>query len=172
MTSFRVRATLAYMSTSQELALTQQNLSDDDKTFCLAVVEYGGNLLAAYKQAFGEDQAHPTARARELLARPEIALYIRKLNEAVDENALISLGSHLSKLAEIRDLAATAGQYKVALNAEVQRAESAGLINKKLPQTPSSNTNPAVVININSGSSPASNEEWARKFGKGNVVDV
>lgn len=115
-------------------------LTSEEDTFCLAVIEYGGNLKLAWMSVFGDSSNTPAASARRLINRPEIALRIRELTDVVAENALISLGSHLVELADIRDLAKTTGQLKVALNAEEARGRVAGFYigkegaNAKAPQ--------------------------------------
>lgn len=157
-------------STTTELAL----LTQEEDTFCLAVIEFGGNLGAAYRSAFGEGVTHATAKARELMCRPEVARRIQTLAKAVEEHALISLGSHLVKLAEIRDLAIGTGQLKVALGAETKRGEAAGFYTEKLagPKTPGAGPSaPSVMINISSNS-PASVQDWATKYGKGGTVVI
>lgn len=149
------------------------SLSTELDTFALAVIEYGGNLGAAYRSVFGEEVRNPAAKAREMVTRPEVASRIQQLSVAVEEHAYISLGSHLTKLAEIRDLAIGTDQLKVALGAEAKRGEAAGFYAGKLnslpgsPETPA-NTNPSVIINI--GTSSANVQEWAAKHGKAPVV--
>lgn len=157
---------------SQEFLPSEVVLSSQDDTFCLAVIEFGGNLAAAYRSAFGDDVTNPTARARELMTRPEVARRIARLTEAVEESALISLGSHLTKLAEIRDISITTGQLKTALAAEVKRGEAAGFYTDKLPagKNPGSGpSNPSVVVNIGTRT-PANVQEWAARSGKGTVI--
>lgn len=107
-------------------------LTLEEDNFCLAIIEYGGNLAQAYRAAFApfanaRDLAAPVARARALLAQPKIALRIKDLTEVIAENTLISLGSHLTQLAEIRDLAKSQAQLKVALQAEEARGRVVGL---------------------------------------------
>jgi len=102
-------------------------LTAKEDMFALAVIEYGGNLRKAYEEAFGIGDTTPVAKARALMARPEVALRIRDITESVQQNALVSLGSHLVELADIRDLAKDQGQLKVALNAEEARGRVAGL---------------------------------------------
>jgi hypothetical protein len=151
---------------SENLALNEQ-----DQTFALAVIEYNGNLGAAYRAAFGAEASNPVARARELLCRPDIARYVQRLAEAAEEHALISLGSHLGKLAEIRDLAIASDQYKVALAAEKTRGEAAGFYAPKVKGPAGApQGGPAVFINI--GGPPANVQEWAQKHGRGTVIDV
>lgn len=141
-------------------------LTIDDDTFCLAVIECGGNLAAAYSQVYG-NCSNASARARQLLLRPEIAKRIQALTAAVEEHALVSLGSHLIKLAEIRDLAIKTDNLKVALNAETKRGEAAGFYAGKVAD-PKAPGGPAVVINI--GNTPKSVDEWAAKRGTQSVV--
>lgn len=145
-------------------------LNQDEDTFALAVIEYGGNLGAAYRSVYG-DGPNAIAKARELITRPEIAKRIQALTVATEEHALISLGSHLMQLARLRDLAVEKDEMKVALNAEVKRGEVAGFYTGK---TTGKNPNqqpagPSVTINI--GSSPATVKDWAAKNGT-TVVDV
>lgn len=101
-------------------------LSLQDDIFALAVVEYGGNLAAAYRAAFGEEVPMAAAKAREMMSRPEIAARVKELQESVREADLISMESHLIELANIRDLAKMMGAVKVALNAEEARGKVAG----------------------------------------------
>lgn len=101
-------------------------LTVEEDTFALAVVEYGGNLRSAYIATFGT-QNQTLARANLLMQRPEIVARVRDLMGVVSENALISLGSHLIELADIRDLAKATGQLKTALSAEESRGRAAGL---------------------------------------------
>lgn len=128
-------------------------LTSKEDMFALAVIEYGGNLRKAYEEAFGVGDTTPVAKARALLARPEIALRIRDLTEAVHENTLVSLGSHLVELADIRDLAKDQGQLKVALNAEEARGRVAGFYigkegNNAKGGSGAGNGNPMVMISI------------------------
>ena len=137
-----------------DVAPAPQPLTAKEDMFALAVIEYGGNLRKAYEEAFGVGDSTPIAKARALLGRPEIALRIRDLTEAVQENALVSLGSHLVELADIRDLAKDQGQLKVALNAEEARGRVAGFYIGKEGGSASrngsgaGNGNPMVMISI------------------------
>jgi len=119
-------------------------LTVDEDTFALAVIEYGGNLRAAWIAAFGEHHT-PTAKARELLAVPRIAKRVQALTAAIADSSLISLGSHLLELANIRDMAKFNGQLKVALEAEKSRGTVAGFYAGK--ESASGGTkNPMVVV--------------------------
>jgi hypothetical protein len=157
-------------------------LKTDEDSFCLAVIEYGGNLAAAYRSVYGLPDENgelqvPRAlgKARELISRPEVALRLKQLSEAVQENALISLGSHLDQLAEIRDLCKVNGDLKTALASEVKRGEVVGLYAGKGPAPAAGSddkSSASVVINMNGTS--GSVQAWAEKHGKGGpiVIDV
>jgi hypothetical protein len=152
---------------TSELAL----ISTEEDTFCLAVIEHGGNLPAAYRSVFGPDAINPGTKARLLITRPEIAKRIQALTVAVEEHALVSLGSHLIKLAEIRDLAIHTDQLKVALAAEKSRGEVAGFYQGKAGPQATPGSSPTVNVFI--GRTPASVDEWAAKHGNAPmVVDV
>lgn len=142
------------------------SLTREDDSFCLAVIEYAGNLGAAYR-AVWPDESYPLAKAREKLARPEIAARVNQLAAVQDEHAGISLGSHLAQLANIRDMAVAKDQFKVALSAELSRAAAmgVGLANKPMkPAGENDEEKPAVQIFI--GSSPANVHEWSAKHGR------
>lgn len=138
-------------------------LSREDDTFALAVVEYGGNIAAAYRAAFGADAKLALAKGREMLTRPEIAKRVAALQAACNEDALISVGAHLSKLAEIRDLAIELQQPKAALEAEKARGTVAGYYQGKEADK-SGNQQSAVNIFLGS-STPANASDWAKQFG-------
>lgn len=102
-------------------------LTQAEDTFALAVIECGGNISSAYKMTFGADSPFPLARGKELLNSPQIALRIKEITDRIQDASLISMGAHLYELADIRDLAKTSGQLKVALSAERARGEVVGL---------------------------------------------
>jgi oxalate decarboxylase/phosphoglucose isomerase-like protein (cupin superfamily) len=136
-------------------------LTNEEDTFCLGVIEFGGNLPAAWRAAFPDDSGHNAgAKARMMLSRPEVAKRIRQLTEVVEEHAYISLGSHLVELANIRDISKTAGQLKVALSAEMARGQVAGFYKKD--EGPSDKGGASVHIHM-PGSTPASVTEWAQR---------
>lgn len=168
-TTLDARVPAWYTLGMDEVALPA--LTNQEDSFALAIIEYGGNLGAAWKAVYGEDEKNPAAKARAMLTRPEVAKRIQQLSVAVEEHAYISLGSHLTKLAEIRDLAIATEHLKVALSAETKRGEAAGFYTPRTqakdPNTASDSV-PHVVINI--GSSPASVQDWAAKHGKPPVV--
>lgn len=104
-------------------------LSVDEDSFALAVIEYSGNVAAAYRAVFGEDVKSPGARGNALMALPQVAHRVQELSETIKQSTLISMGVHLQELAIIRDMAKHQGQLKVALSAERTRGEVAGLYN-------------------------------------------
>jgi phage terminase small subunit len=106
-------------------------LSSQEDSFCLAYIEYSGNVGKAFRSAYGDHCASPAARGRQLLLKPAIVARIRELSEANKEYTLMSLQDHLGELADIRDLAKGSGMYKVAMEAEVNRGKAAGLYTSK-----------------------------------------
>jgi hypothetical protein len=153
------------MNTSVQIAA----LTPDEDTFALAVIEYGGNLGAAYRAVYGSEANMPVARAREMITRPEIAKRVQELTMLTEEHALISLGSHVIELATIRDLSKENKQFKVALDAEKARGEVAGFYGAKGPKNPNpASTTP--LVNINIGSSSGNIADWAVKHGNTPVV--
>lgn len=149
-------------------------LTQEEDTFCLAVIECGGNLPAAYKQAIDPECRIAGAKAREMMSRPEIAKRIHQLQIALDEHSLISLGSHLGKLAEIRDLAIATDQLKTALGAEKARGEAAGFYAGKAAAKGSNPGGPpddgVRSVHIHIGSTPGNVNEWAAKHGNAPVI--
>lgn len=115
-------------NTPEEIALPPLTLDQD--SFALAVIECGGNLAAAYRSVFGADVANPGAKARTLMALPQVVARITELNTVVKESALVSMSMHLQELAEIRDLAKIQGQLKIALQSERARGEVSGLYDR------------------------------------------
>lgn len=155
-----------------EIAEELAALSSEEDTFCLAVIECGGNLGAAYRMAFGK-KAHsqPAAKGRELINRPDIAIRIKQLADATQEHAMISLGSHFMQLARIRDVAIKTGDIRTGLAAEVKRGELAGYY--KQPEKDPTDGAKFVQINFNGGMQGAASPlEWAQKFGNAGAVPV
>lgn len=123
----------------------------DEESFALAVIEYGGNISAAYKAVFGNGVAFPVAKGRQLLSLPRVALKIKQITDATEDATLISTAAHLNELARIRDIAIVRGETKVALNAEVKRGEAVGIYQQHDKGGGKGGTN-AVQININMAS--------------------
>lgn len=105
-------------------------LTQDQENFCLAVIEFGGNVGKAYRAAFGDESTFPIAKGKVLLGLPQVALKIKTITDALEEGVLISTGAHLDELARIRDLSLATGEFKVALAAERSRGEAVGIYQK------------------------------------------
>lgn len=150
-------------------------LTSDEDSFALALIEYGGNLPAAYNAVFAptdpEGKPIPVkdagTKARRLLSRPEIAKRVAQLQEHAQEGAFISLGSHLDQMARLRDLASASGDFKSAITAEKARGEVAGYYVGK--QQGKSEGEGRAAVHIHMNSTPPSVEEWAAKHGAGNA---
>lgn len=140
-------------------------LGAQEDSFALAVIEYGGNLAAAYRSVFGKDK-QGLRKAQELISRPEIALRIKAIADATQEHALISLGSHLQQLAVIRDKSIKMGDMRTGLAAEVQRGTVAGYYKEK-----SDPKGGQAFVQINIGApTPANPAEWAKQYGSEPVI--
>jgi len=120
-------------------------LTAEQDMFALAVVEYSGNIAAAYR-VIDSQSFIPGAKGKAMLMLPQVALRVRDLTEKIQDSALISMGAHLNELANIRDLAKHVGDLKVALGAERCRGEVAGLYVKTVVNDGS---NGPVMIQIN-----------------------
>jgi predicted hotdog family 3-hydroxylacyl-ACP dehydratase len=105
-------------------------LREDEELFALSVIEYAGNLAAAYTSVYGTEDSRPAARGRALLSKPHILARVIELQSVQSDTALLTLTSHLVELASIRDLAKSLTAVKVALDAERSRGEVMGLYNK------------------------------------------
>jgi hypothetical protein len=122
-------------------------LTMQEDTFALAVIEYAGNVGAAYRAAFGADQEYAAAKGKQLLGNPLVQERINGIMSKIQDSNLISLGAHLAELADIRDTAKVTGQIKVALDAERSRGEAGGLYAKHNAAKAADLSN-AVVINV------------------------
>jgi hypothetical protein len=156
LTSHRVRGTLVSMSeildpsSIVDVTALVPACTQDEETFALAVIEANGNIASAYRMAFGDD-LYPLARGKQFLCRPQVALKIKELTDAIQDASLISVGAHLHELADIRDLAKGTGQLKTALAAERARGEAVGIYQKHDAQNKGKGTG-SVNIQINMAS--------------------
>lgn len=161
----------ASASSSSVVVYAPLTLQEDN--FCLAVMEYGGNLAAAYRAAFAtEDNPHPSQpvhKAQQLIARPEIAKRIQELAVLVEEHTLISIASHMQELANIRDLAKATMQLKTALDAEKSRGVVAGFYKESVNPKDPDDKKPSVSIYIGAPT-PTSAQEWAQRNGTEAVI--
>ena len=124
-------------------------LTSDQDSFALAVIEYGGNVGAAYREVYGKDVKSPAARGQSLLNLPQVRHRIAELTETVKDASLVSISMHLQELAQIRDIAKMQGQLKVALQAERTRGEVTGLYDRFEHGTRGQNNGPTnIQINL------------------------
>ncbi|CAB4120845.1 hypothetical protein UFOVP2_23 [uncultured Caudovirales phage] len=130
-----VRGILAHMSAEHAGSEVIVGLSSEEDMFCLAVIEYSGNLGMAYQSVWPDTRA-PLAQARELMLRSGIQERISELNGSIKDAALCTIESHLSELAVIRDLSKSMGNVKVALAAEQARGTVSGHYKSKGENTP------------------------------------
>lgn len=112
--------------TSSEVADELMPLTQAEEMFCLAILDYAGNIKAATQSVYG-DVKSPIQYGQVLLANPRIRDRIKELQESLQQNSLITLGSHIAELANIRDMGKMIGNIKVALEAEKMRGVVAGL---------------------------------------------
>ena len=66
-----------------------------------------------------------------LLKHPPVAEFLDLIQEKAAKKAVLSLESHLDKLAELRDMAAGDGSYAAAITAEKARGQVVGLYVEK-----------------------------------------
>lgn len=141
-------APLAVVPVAESAVVEYPPLTLDEETFALAIIETSGNIAAAYKMVFGQDEKMPLAKGKALLAKPAVALKIRDITDAVQEASLISVGAHLDQLATIRDLSIVTGQLKTAYMAERSRGEAVGIYQKHDKNNQGGKPTTAVQINV------------------------
>ena len=100
-------------------------LTVQEEAFAFAMVEWGGNFKLAVKSI-----GCPAFVGRQMLLYAHVQERIKDLMGTFQDSCLISLGSHLMELADIRDTAKASGLLKVALEAERSRGEVSGLYAK------------------------------------------
>ncbi|MGR6981765.1 terminase small subunit [Testudinibacter sp. P27/CKL/0425] len=109
------------------MALTQKQ-----EAFCLAYIETG-NATNAYKQAYSVENMKPESinvEASKLLNSPKISQRIEELRQPVICSLQYALSQHLSRLDILSRKAEEAGQFSVAVNAEIARGKAMGLYAK------------------------------------------
>jgi hypothetical protein len=126
---------------------TPPSITKDEEDFALAIVESSGNISAAYRMVFGQDEKFPLARGKELLNKPGVIMKIKAITDAVEDASLISVSAHLDQLARIRDLSIVTGNVKTALAAERSRGEAVGIYQRH-DKGNGKGGNTAVQINI------------------------
>jgi hypothetical protein len=104
-------------------------LTQRQEAFCLAFIETG-NASESYRRAYKPKRSSAKTvneEASRLLADPKVSTRVAELREGAAKNAGLTLEVHLSKLAELRDMAVTAEEFDAAIRAEKHRGEAAGL---------------------------------------------
>jgi phage terminase small subunit len=108
-------------------------MTQKQESFCLAYIETG-NATEAYRRAYNTNGMKPETinrAAKELFDNPKITARLNELRAPVIEAAQLTLESHLSTLAQLRNEARKLGQMGAAINAEVARGKAAGLYIEK-----------------------------------------
>lgn len=130
-----------------------------------AYIENGGNQSDAWRAAHPQSRAKPAsihAKASAFFKQDKVRLRIVdlqvKVADKVIDGAALTLSSHMTKLAELRDQADARGQTSAAIQAEVKRGELMGLY---IERRESTNTN------YNISDQPLSEDEWKDKYGVG-----
>lgn len=104
-------------------------LTIKQENFCLAYVETS-NASEAYRHVYDctkMKEATINRAAKELMDNPKITARLAELRKAAAEATQLTLTTHLSKLAELRDKAAGAQQFSAAITAEISRGKAGGL---------------------------------------------
>lgn len=114
-----------------------RKLTPKQENFCLAYLETG-NASEAYRRAYDSKNMKPESinvNASKLLADAKIALRIENLRTPVREKVLLTLESHLTRLAELSKRAEEAEQFGPAIAAETNRGKAVGLYTDKVDVT-------------------------------------
>jgi phage terminase small subunit len=103
-------------------------LTIKQENFCLEYIKTG-NASEAYRQSYNAEkmqEATVSRKAKELMDNGKITAKLEELRKPVIQAAQITLESHLTELANLRDAARGAGQMSAAVTAEVARGKAAG----------------------------------------------
>lgn len=104
------------------------SLTPRQTAFCGFIVE-GDDQTEAYRKAYKCPDASIksiTERASRLMRNSNISAMIAGLRVPVVERLQMSLESHLTELASLRDAARAKEQFSAAISAEVSRGKAAG----------------------------------------------
>lgn len=102
--------------------------SSQREQFCRLIAFRGYHPTEAYREAYESEGSDDTVRveASKLRNDPEISQRILQLQKPVIDRGVITLETHLSKLAELRDDAHQNGEFSPAIQAESLRGKVAG----------------------------------------------
>lgn len=104
------------------------SLTQKQEAFCLAYLETG-NASEAYRRSYDAGGMKPESvnrKAKELIDNGKITARLTELRRPAVDAAQVTLGSHLTTLAELRDGAKKNLDFKAAIAAEVKRGEASG----------------------------------------------
>jgi len=110
-------------------ARAEGGLTQRQEAFCLAFVETG-NASEAYRRAYQAKRMNAKTVhecASRLLADRKVTARVAWLRGKAAVKAVLTLETHLGKLAELRDAAAKDEEWDAAIRAETKRGEAAGL---------------------------------------------
>lgn len=110
----------------------KDQLSDREEMFALAVIEFSGNIAAAFAYVH-PDETSPMAKGREMLTRPPVIARVLELQAVSEDSVLLTKATHLMELANLRDLCKGVGQFRTSLEAERLRGEVVGFYSTKDP---------------------------------------
>jgi len=114
-----------------------KKLTAKQEAFCVAYAACN-NATEAYKQVYdvAPNSKPETVRngAYKVLCRPEVEARVAELRGQAARAGLVTLESHLTDLARLRDLAEEDGQFSAAITAEISRGKAVGLYTERLKQ--------------------------------------
>lgn len=108
-------------------------LTPKQEAFCQAITT-GINSSDAYRKTYPTDKMNAAGvnrRAKELMDNGKISARIAELRKPVIEELQLTLKQHLDDLKDLRDRAATKGQFAAAITAEIARGRASGFYEPK-----------------------------------------
>lgn len=110
----------------------------EKKEKCLNAYAESGSKTEAYRFAYNTKNMSDQVvhnEASKLFLSHDFTVRLEELRAPIRERAGLTLESHLSKLAEIRDLALRENQFGAATTAETNRGKASGLYVEKVETT-------------------------------------
>lgn len=105
-----------------------KELTQEEEIFCIEFVKHG-NIARAYRAA--KPGVQHVSFAGAWIRRAHIQARITELRKAMRDLSVVTLQTHLTDLAEIRDEARSEGKFAAAVSAEIARGRAGGLYNHK-----------------------------------------